>query len=80
MLCSISQIWWERSNPFVSTCRPTERNLPLNCRLELLNALIMQHRDNYFVLYLHRYKETGLTRWCFFLLCMFLYLINPCLG
>jgi hypothetical protein len=30
--------------------------------LDWLNALIMQHRDNYFVLYLHRYKETGLTR------------------
>jgi hypothetical protein len=44
-----------------------------------LNALIMQHRDNYFVLYLHRYKETGLTRSCFFLVYMFLYLINPCL-
>ena len=104
---------WERSNPFFCTCRPTERNLPLNCHIACfvfkrkliwpdfsykvpdlgvyskeiltsnkykitrcwLNALIMQHRDNYFVLYLHRYKGTDLTRSCFFLVYMFLYLI-----
>jgi hypothetical protein len=39
----------------------------------------MQHRDNYFVLYLHRYKENGLTRWCFFLVYIFFYIINPVL-
>jgi len=30
----------------------------------------MQHRDNYFVLYFHRYKEACLTRSCFFLVYM----------
>ena len=34
-VCSIRQIVWERSKTFVSTCRPTERNLPLNCHIDM---------------------------------------------
>ena len=35
IVCSIRQILWERSKTFVSTCRPTERNLPLNCHIDM---------------------------------------------
>jgi hypothetical protein len=61
MLCSIRQILWERPNPFVSTCRPTERNLPLTAILRVSSL-----RENWYGLILvTRFLTSGSFRFFF---------------